>query len=217
MIRFRCVDCGKPCKAEESWVGRKAKCPHCGISMIIPWEAIFPAKIQVPQPQIVLSAPPQPEKSWLDAIADSIVSVVEAGYNWIAEDFRKAKKERLEQEARWAKILARHGEILEKSRRGEMTEKDHEDFEAIVSGFREIREEAQPRSRQTDRPRRYAMPAADYSPPPFSQHQTLADDAKRAGDQFRYEQNQRQIADQLAWAQHDAMVERMYNRLRKPT
>jgi hypothetical protein len=54
MIRFHCLECGKLIKANDSAVGRAAKCPGCGAVVEIP-QASFPAP---PPPPKAVPAPP---------------------------------------------------------------------------------------------------------------------------------------------------------------
>ena len=55
MIRFHCLECGMLIQANDSAVGRAAKCPGCGAVLEIP-QASFPAP--PPPPKTVPAAPP---------------------------------------------------------------------------------------------------------------------------------------------------------------
>jgi len=44
-IRFRCSVCNKLLKAPDDGLGRKGKCPHCGIMVRVPGEKYHSADI----------------------------------------------------------------------------------------------------------------------------------------------------------------------------
>ena len=48
MIRFHCLECGMLIQANDSAVGRAAKCPGCGAVLEIP-QASFPALLRRPK------------------------------------------------------------------------------------------------------------------------------------------------------------------------
>ena len=79
MIEFKCENCGRKLSVEEEHAGKKAKCPDCGTSFVIPQKGVAEDTREVP----AKPGPPVP-----DAGGTTAGAKVQAGQGGIPAEIR---------------------------------------------------------------------------------------------------------------------------------